>query len=330
MTKNQLNFYSNRIKTQLGRTLVTGGAGFIGSHVVEELISNKVDVNVLDNLTTGKLANLNEVKGFKNFHFIRGNINSSKSLSKAMKETKTIFHLAANPEVRIGFQKPEISYNDFKSTYFLLEAIRKSNVEKIVFTSTSTIYGEPKTIPTPEDYGPLFPISIYGSSKLACEALIFSYCHQYGIKGLILRLANVVGSRSNHGVIYDFIEKLKRNKKTLKVLGDGKQSKSYLHVSDFVGSMFYCLHKNKKNIDVFNVGNKDRINVIKIAKLVCDCMNLKNVKIQTSGGTKDGRGWRGDVKFMHLDIGKLKKIGWKPEFSSFSAIQKATNELLLD
>ena len=315
--------------TQLGTTLVTGGAGFIGSHVVDRLIRNGIQVKVLDNLSAGSLLNLSAQKNNKNFHFAKKDLNDSESTKETLKDVKTVFHIAADPEVRTGFKQPEISYREnIQNTFYLLEQLRKSNVETILFTSSSTVYGEPDIIPTPESYGPLIPISPYGASKLACEALISSYCHTYGMKGKIFRLANVIGSRSKHGVIWDFINKLRLSNSKLEVLGDGKQSKSYLHVNDCVDCFFFCLTANKNQLEIFNVGNEDKIDVISLAKIVCKNMNLRDVEMVTTGGVDNGRGWIGDVKKMHLDISKLKKLGWRPKLSSAEATKLASKELL--
>ena len=184
-----------------------------------------------------------------------------------------VFHFAANPEVRIGFQQPDVSYHEnIQTTFHLLVAIRKANVETVIFASSSTVYGEPNILPTPESFGPLIPISHYGASKLACEAMIASYCHNYGINGLVYRFANIIGSRSNHGILRDFITKLRINNKNLEVLGDGKQVKSYLHISDCLDSIFFCLSNLQKRFEIFNIGNQDKIDVLTIANIICDCM----------------------------------------------------------
>ena len=317
------------VSSRLGITLVTGGAGFIGSHVVDRLIQKGTEIKVLDNLSAGSLLNLLAHKNNKNFRFAKKDLSDSASTKETLKDVKTVFHIAADPEVRTGFKQPEISYREnIQNTFHLLEQVRKSKVETLLFTSSSTVYGEPDTIPTPESYGPLIPISPYGASKLACEALISSYCHTYGIKGKIFRLANVIGTRSKHGVIWDFINKLKRNNKKLEVLGDGKQSKSYLHVNDCIDCFFFCLTVNKNQLEIFNVGNEDEIDVISLAKIVCKNMNLGDIDMVTTGGVDNGRGWVGDVKKMHLDISKLKKLGWKPKLSSAEATKIASNELL--
>lgn len=249
-------------------------------------------------------------------------------MKKSLDGVKTIFHVAANPEVRS--ENPEVLFREnIKNTFHLLEQIRESTVENVLFTSSSTVYGEPKIFPTPEDYTPLLPISTYGASKLACETLISSYCHTYGIKGRILRLANIVGFRSRHGIIWDFVNKLRKNKKMLEVLGDGTQSKSYLHVSDFIDSLLLCL-KSPRVFEIFNVGNNDVIDAFSIARSVCEIMGLRETKIVTTGGVDNGRGWIGDVKKMHLEITKLKKLGFVPKLSSTEAVRLACQELVSD
>jgi len=256
-------------------------------------------------------------------------LNDSNNLKKLLENKKTVFHLAAYPEVRTGFKHPEKSFREnILSTFNLLEQIRKSDVERILFTSSSTVYGEPNVIPTTEDYGPCIPISPYGASKLAGEALISSYCHTYGINAILFRLANVVGSKSARGVIWDFINKLKIDNKRLEILGDGRQSKSYLHVGECVEAMFHCISKIKNNIEIFNVGNVDEIDVMSIAKIVCDRMHLENTEFITTGGASDGRGWIGDVKKMNLDISKLIKTGWEPKLSSSKTVDRTVKELL--
>jgi len=309
--------------------LITGGAGFIGSHIAEKLILQGKEVTVIDNFSAGNIKNLNFCIDSKIFHLIKDDLNKPTKLLNSLKNISVVFHMAADPEVRTGYENPEITYREnIQNTFCLLENIRKSNVDKIVFASSSVVYGEPSVIPTPETYGPLLPISQYGGSKLACEALVSSYCNNYGIKGMIIRLANVIGARSTHGIIWDFINKLKKNNKVLHYLGDGKQTKSYIHVSDCVDGFLFCLNNFSKKIQVFNLGNDDKIDVLSIAKIVCRNMYLKNTKLVSKGGTKDGRGWIGDVKQMQLDISKLRDLGWSPRLSSKKAVDLASNELI--
>ncbi len=313
----------------MGSYLITGGAGFIGSYISEKLVQNNHDVKVLDNLSSGNLQNLTSIINEKNFSFIKNDLRNSQVLKESIKDIQHVFHFAAYPEVRTGFDQPELCFEEnIYNTFKLLEQIRKSNVESIVFASSSTVYGEPQQIPTPENYGPLIPISPYGASKLACEALISSYGKTYGIRVQIFRFANIVGKRSNHGVIWDFLKKLSKNSKQLEVLGDGTQSKSYMHVSDCVESIFYCLKKQQSQIEIYNLGNNDEIDVMSIAEIVCEIMNLPDVKIQDHGGIDNVRGWIGDVKKMNLDISKIKKIGLSPSLSSRNSIELASKELI--
>lgn len=310
-----------------GPILVTGGAGFIGSHLVDRLISDGEFVRVLDNLSSGKISNLSNSINHKHHSFFKGDLGNVEFIKECLLDMKAVFHLAADPEVRSGSEFPERSFEqNIKNTFNLLEQIRKSNVDSIFFTSSSTVYGEPNVIPTPESYAPLLPISPYGASKLACEALISSYCYTYGIKGIIFRLANIIGRRSGHGVIFDFINKLKQNDQLLEILGNGKQSKSYLHVSDCIDCFLFCIEKQSQQADIFNVGNEDRIDVISIANIVSKSMHLKNVHFSLDGGIDDGRGWVGDVRKMQLDIINLKNQGWKPKFSTKQAVEISAKE----
>jgi UDP-glucose 4-epimerase len=311
--------------------LVTGGAGFIGSHVTENLVESGYNVIVYDDFSSGKKNNLKSVMDEKNLRIVNDDLNQPSKLKQSLRDVKTVLHYAAYPEVRTGFADPVTAFkSNVVTTFNLLETIRRANVEKILFASSSVVYGEPSVIPTPETYGPLLPISQYGGSKLACEALISSYCYNYDIDGVIVRLANVIGVRSNHGIIFDFIKKLRKNNKQLKYLGSGKQTKSYLHIEDCVNGLLFCLQNYSNDVDVFNLGNDDRINVISIAKIVCKNMNLENTKIVPSGGTSDGRGWIGDVKLMQLDVSKLRRLGWKPKYSSKNAVDLASKELIKD
>ena len=313
------------------KILVTGGAGFIGSHLVDELMKRGHEVRVVDDLSAGTLGNLKQWIGHERFEFIQGDLRNREIAKKAVENVKVVFHLAANPEVRIGAQTPEILYEtNVLITYNLLEAIREEKVEYLIFTSSSTVYGDANVIPTPENYAPLEPISVYGGAKLAAEALISGYAHTFGIKSLVFRLANIIGERSNHGVIYDFINKLRANPDRLEILGDGTQKKSYLHVSDTVEGMLYLFEKFKdegKIYDVYNLGSEDWITVREIAEVVSKEMGL-NPEFYFTGGVDGGRGWKGDVKFMRLSIEKAKSKGWKPKMNSYEAVRRTVRELL--
>jgi UDP-glucose 4-epimerase len=312
------------------RVLVTGGAGFIGSHLVDALMVRGEEVCVFDNLSTGSMENVRHWLGSPNFTFIKGDLLNTMDLEKLeVKRYSFIFHFAANPEVKIGSTEPGIHFQqNILATYNLLELIRKAEAKPmLIFASTSTVYGEASRIPTPEDYAPLKPISTYGASKLACEALITAYASTYGFKAVIYRLANIVGPRSRHGVIYDFIEKLKKNPEELEILGDGTQTKSYLHVGDCVDAILMGLEKSTEQVEIFNVGSEDQVDVKTIAQIVIDEMKLKNVKLIFTGGVEGGRGWKGDVKNMLLDVTKLKTLGWRPKLNSKQAVREAAKSL---
>lgn len=311
------------------RILVTGGAGFIGSHLVDLLVQNELDVIIFDNLSAGNLKNLKQSMSAPNCCFIEGDLKNAESVRKALQKVELVYHFAANPEVRevdptLHFRENQVA------TFTLLESMREIGTRTIVFASTSTIYGEASTQPTPENYGPLFPISTYGASKLACEAMISSYAYTYGLRGLILRLGNVVGARSNHGVISDFLKKLKQHPDSLEVLGDGTQSKSYIHISDCISAIELVVGnflKSDKRVDAYNVSSADRVSVRRIAEIVLEEASV-NRQIRTTGGVDGGRGWMGDVKLMELSNQRLQALGWKERYSSETAIKQATRELI--
>jgi UDP-glucose 4-epimerase len=306
--------------------LVTGGLGFIGSHLVDKLIANGNHIIVLDNLSSGSLKNLEHLKGNKNFSFIKGDLLKIEDIENALKGVSKVYHIAANPDVRLGEVDTKTHFEqNIVASYNLLEVMRRSNVKNIVFTSTSAVYGDAKVIPTPEDY-PTMPISTYGASKLAVEGLISSYCHTFGMQAVIFRFANVIGKRSNHGVIVDFIKKLKNNPNELEILGDGTQTKSYVYIDDCIEGMLFGEEKAKSSFEVFNLGSEDKITVKEIADLIVKCLGLKNVRYKLIGGY-EGRGWKGDVKFMQLSIDKIKKLGWKPNYNSRDAVEKTVSAL---
>jgi len=312
------------------RSLVTGGAGFIGSHLVDALMKEGGTLTILDNLSTGFKGNIAPWIGHPNFTFMLGDSLNRRDIRRAMKNCELVFHLAANPEVRVGPVNTRIDFEqNILATYNILEGMRKSKTAKtIVFTSTSTVYGDTTILPTPEDHGPLKPISLYGASKLACEALISAYCNTFNMRGVIYRLANMIGSRSRHGVIWDFIHKLTKNPKRLEILGDGTQTKSYLMVDECISAMLFGLEHASERVEIYNIGSEDQISVAEIAKIVVEEMELKDVKFQYTGGVEGGRGWIGDIKTMLLDISKMKKLGWKPKYKSAEAVRMATVQIL--
>ena len=247
-------------------------------------------------------------------------------IERACIDIDLVCHVAANPDVRLGASDTKIHFDqNILATYNLLEAMRKNNVKKVVFTSTSTIYGEAQIMPTPENYGPLIPISLYGASKLACEALVTSYSHTFDMQAWIFRFANIVGPRSTHGIIVDFIRKLRENPTQLEILGDGQQEKSYLHVSECVNSILFAIEKSREDVNIFNIGSEDTISSTEIGRVIVEEMGLSDIKFIYTGGS---RGWKGDVPKMRLDIEKLKAIGWKPVYTSERSVRETSRALL--
>lgn len=306
------------------KILITGGAGFIGSHLVDKFIRMKSEVIVLDNLSTGNIEFIQKHLNKPNFKFYK--VNLLDKIEDYFRGVDEVWHLAANPNVRIIDPKIHFEQN-ILATKNVLEAMRKNDVKKIFFTSSSTVYGEAissiKNVPIKED-SPTNPISLYGASKLASEALIQAYCHVYDFQAWIFRLANIVGPRLTHGVIFDFINKLRKNPNKLEILGDGNQKKSYLFIEDCIRGMMILRRKGKERVNIFNIGNEDWISVKSIAKIICKKLNLRP-KFKFTGGD---RGWKGDVPLMILDISKAKKFGFKPKYDSEKAVIKAVKGMI--
>jgi UDP-glucose 4-epimerase len=282
------------------KAVVTGGAGFIGSHLTDELIKSGYETVVVDNLVSGLKENVP-----KEAKFVKKDITAD-DLSRDLKGADAVFHFAADPDVRSSAENSAKSFNDnVVGTFRVLEACRKAGAKRFVFASTSTVYGETDVIPTPETH-PCEPISNYGASKLACEAYISSYAHTYGIKSTVLRYANIFGDRSTHGVIFDFFQKLRKDPKELGILGNGKQEKSYLFVSDCVSGTLTPLRSQSEQYAAYNVGSREKKTVDELARLVCSEMKA-SPKYTYAGGE---RGWAGDVRLMLLDVSKLEALGW--------------------
>lgn len=317
------------------KALVTGGAGFIGSHLVDVLLNRGDDVIVLDNLSSGKMENLYQAKARGRFRFVEADLKTVPNIAEVLHGASVVYHLAANPEVRVGAVDPLVHFEEnLFATFRLLEGMRASGEAKtVVFGSTSTVYGEATQLPTAENYGPMLPISTYGASKLGCESLISAYANTHGMRGLILRLGNCVGSRSRHGILWDFIQKLKTNPNEIEILGDGTQTKSYVHITDCLNAILLStesFQRSDKRVEVYNLSSPDQVSVKRIAEIVVEEFGLRGVKMKVTGGVDGGRGWFGDVKVMHLSVAKLMKLGWKPKFNSEGAIRAAARELVAE
>ncbi len=319
-------------------SIITGCAGFIGSFLTERLVEYEEDkLLCIDNLSAGRLENIAHPLALGKLLFLREDLRFPKDWrEKLPKKLHVVYHFAANPEVRHSYIEPLSHYRqNLDTTMHVLEESRKRDAELVVFASSSTVYGDPTKIPTPEDH-PLRPVSVYGATKAAGEILCSTYARLYDIKCLVLRYANIIGPRLRHGVIYDFILKLRENKRTLEILGDGSQKKSYLYIEDAIEASLravdYAFHSSQK-VNVFNVGNRDWVSVMEIADTVVKAMGLENVEYRFKPATKDGRGWPGDVKTMLLDIEKIsRKTEWTPQRTSRKAVEETAialvNELI--
>ena len=303
------------------RILITGAAGFIGSNLVESLVRDN-SVTGVDNLSSGREENIAEFLSSKNFTFKKLDVKDIDGLKREMEDVDIVFHLSANADVRKGYGDSGVDFREnVQATYSVLEAMRSKDVKEMVFSSTSAVYGNAEIIPTPELYGPLKPISHYGASKLAAEAFIFSFSSNYGFKSSIFRFANVVGKKGTHGAIADFIEKLRKNRTTLDVLGDGTQKKSYIYVDDCVRGIIE-LHGREDGL--FNLGTRGRTTVAEIAEMTV-AKYSPGARIKYVGGP-GGAGWVGDIKYGGLDITKALRNGWKYEIESNDAVKKAIED----
>ena len=305
------------------KCIVTGGAGFIGSHLTDLLVSQGCEVVVIDSMAAGRMENLKNVEG--KITFVKCDLLED-GWQEEFKGADRVYHIAADPDVRGSARKSrEVYDNNVTATVRVLEAMKEYNVKEIVFTSTSTVYGEAAVIPTPETYSPMVPISIYAASKLACEAMISAYAATYGWHAWVYRFANIIGARSTHGVIYDFVQKLRANPKELEILGDGTQAKSYLSVGECVNAVVFAPTISHDTFNFFNIGSEDWVTVKRIAELVVEEMGLSGVSFKFTGGD---RGWVGDVPKMQLSVDKLKSFGWNPKSSSEDAVRAAIRATL--
>lgn len=306
--------------------LITGGAGFIGSHLSDYLYEENNNITILDNLSLGRKGNIEHFNHKKNFEFIKGDILDDELLDNLFntKVFDIVFHMAANSDIAQSYNNPNIDKdNTFMTTYKLLEMMKKHDVKKIVFASTSAIYGDTADL-LHENYGPLKPVSHYGASKLASESFISSFVENYDLQAWIVRFPNVVGERATHGVIYDFIKKLRKDNTKLKVLGDGEQYKPYLYVKDLVEAILFVWKNSDDKLNIYNLGVNSRTKVKDIARMVIEEMELK-ATIEYTGGD---RGWVGDVPTFNYDLTKVNTFGWTAKYTSNEAVRKSIQYIL--
>jgi UDP-glucose 4-epimerase len=307
-------------------TLITGGAGFIGSHLADALLEEGHEVMAVDNLVLGREENIAHLRRHPRFQFQRLELLEEKELHRlfAAGRFDAVFHLAANSDIARSHGDPDVDRdNTFATTYNVLKAMKAHRVGQIVFASTSAIYGE-RAGALREDSGPLLPLSHYGAAKLASEAFLASFAANYGLRAWIARFPNVVGGRATHGVLHDFIGKLRRRPDVLEVLGNGRQNKPYLHVSDLVAAILFVWQRAAERVNVFNVGVESRTRVQRIAELVIDEMGLA-AEIRYTGGD---RGWVGDVPEFHYQLDRIHALGWRARLHSDEAVRRAIREIL--
>lgn len=303
------------------KILVTGGAGFIGSHLCDVLIADGHNVTVVDNLVLGKVENIEHLINNPNFRFFKEDLNNGHAMDMIFMdgEFDMVYHLAANSDIQKGGKDPMVDYQlTFNTTFNVLQMMKKYEVKKFFFASTSAIYGETYDVLN-EDYGPLKPVSNYGAGKLASEAFISAFASTYHIQTWITRFPNVVGERFTHGVIYDFIHKLQKNPNELEVLGNGEQCKPYVYVKDLVAGIQFVINNSNEPYNVYMLGSDTRTKVKEIAAMVIEEMGL-NASIRYTGGD---RGWVGDVPEFRYDLTKVNNLGWKASYDSNGAVRKA-------
>jgi UDP-glucose 4-epimerase len=309
------------------RILVTGGAGFIGSHLCDRLLERSASVWCVDNLHLGQRRNIAHLAGNNRFHFIELDVLDRPALGALFSDARfdAVFHLAANSDIAAGSADPELDLRlNHLTTTTVLETMRAHGVQRLFFASTSAIFGEASQI-LHEDFGPLQPISFYGASKLAAEAYVSAYSHLFGVAAVVLRFPNVVGERATHGVIYDFFRKLERNPLELEVLGDGSQTKPYLYVADLIDAILLAFDKSSAPLSVYHAAGVGSTSVREIAEIVVSAVGRPGTRIRYTGGD---RGWPGDVPKFDYDISRLEALGWQPHRHSTDAVRFSVERIL--
>ena len=308
------------------RALVTGGAGFIGSHLCDRLIGQGAEVWCADNLHLGQRRNIAHLESSNRFHFVALDVLERKKLDALFADAKfdAVFHMAANSDIAAGVADPDLDLRlNQLTTLSVLEAMRVHGARRLFFASTSAVFGETAAV-LHEDFGPLQPISFYGASKLAAEAYISTYANLFGMSAVVLRFPNVVGERATHGVIYDFLRKLEKNPAVLDVLGDGNQTKPYLYVADLVDAILLAWEKSSGPLSVYHAAGIGETSVREIAEIVVGAAGRPDTTIRYGAGD---RGWPGDVPRFRYDISRLQGLGWQPRRHSTDAVRLAVERI---
>jgi len=304
---------------QATRTFIAGGAGFIGSHLTHELMRRTGhEVVVLDNFASGSRSYLDGIIDDPRLSVVEADLKEFERLVSAMSGADHVYLFAANPDIAAAIDDPAIDFREGTClAHNVIEAARINRVARVTYASGSGVYGDRGTQEVDETFGPLTPISTYGASKLGCEALLAAYAHMFGIDAAVFRFANVVGAKQTHGVTYDFVRRLLVSPTELRILGDGSQSKSYIHVSDVISAMLTVTDRGWTGFEVYNAGTGDYVTVTEIANLVAERMRLTDVHYEYAGGS---RGWKGDVPVVRFRSEKLESLGWRCRYSSTEAL----------
>lgn len=309
--------------------LITGGAGFIGGHLAKSLVEKKFGVICVDNLVLGKKSNIQELVNKPGFFFYEEDVSNIEKMMDIFNRHKIelVYHLAANSDIQKGGREPSIDFtNSFLTTISVLECMRRKDINKLFFASTSAVYGEKIGIDLTEQTGDLAPVSYYGGAKFASEAFISAYSAMNELSTTIFRFPNVIGPKLTHGVIYDFKRKLEANPKRLEILGDGMQCKPYMHVNDLIKGILQITTENMQpGMNIFNIGVATATTVTRIADIMCEEMGLSDVVYEYTGGN---RGWKGDVPTFKYNLDKIHSTGWVPKFTSDEAVRETIKSIL--
>jgi UDP-glucose 4-epimerase len=319
-------------QSTLKRYLLIGGAGFIGSHFTDRLLADPMveAVTLYDNFSSGREWHYQQHLSDSRFKVVRADVKDADQLTATLRGHDTVIHLASNPDIARAATEPDIDFRE--GTYLtnnVVEAMRQSGTKTILYASGSGVYGDLGEKEADEDYGPLIPISTYGASKLAGEVLISSYCHMFDFAGRIFRFGNVVGPRQTHGVGFDFLRQLLKNPRKLRILGDGTQSKSYIHVREVVEAVLLAAQPSPSRFAVYNVATGDYITVKEIAELAVECvgLNRQQMEFEYTGGN---RGWKGDVPIVRLNTDRIRGLGWTCRSGSREALRDSMLAMLPD
>jgi UDP-glucose 4-epimerase len=312
--------------------VIVGGAGFIGSHLVDALLRRPLveRVTVYDSFASGRAWHLEGHQGNSRFSLAEGDARDPDRLTEAMRGHDTVIHLASNPDIARAATEPAIDFDaGTLITHHVVESARKAGVTEILYASGSGVYGEIGDAEADEDFGPQIPVSTYAASKLAGEGLIAAYCHMFDLRGRAFRFGNVVGPRQTHGVGFDFIRRLRADPSRLVILGDGKQSKSYIYVDDIVAAVLLASERETAPYNVYNVATGDYITVTEIAELAIDCLGIDplTVSFEYTGGD---RGWKGDVPVVRLNCDRIRALGWRCRRPSAEALRMSMVSMIED